>query len=211
MNNSYFKILVDQLKLINLDLSLLIGKTLKLYYEEMLEKRKLNFKPIHIEFINRWIFNNTEINRDLIKCADRAKYLIFDKLKDRDDRNKNEVLSKSYIHIHPGRTVLYKGEKRVPGRSPYYEIDNILNNKLNIYLGGHKLLNIISFDSNYDTSYGLQIWKGVLAHNQNTIIYELLKEIGLTDKEKWNCSFGSNENKSKILKKIFNYLLSKDS
>lgn len=103
MDNNYFIILICNLKILNNDLNDLIGLAVKNYYKKMVKKRELNYKPIHKEMFHKWIFENTHVTR---WDSDEFKYELFEKLRNRDERNDfagaADLVDK---YIHPGRSV----------------------------------------------------------------------------------------------------------
>ena len=119
MNNNYFVALIFQLEFINNDLNEKLGKAVNTYYYEMKEKRKLIYTFIHYEMIHKWIFENTHIDRF---NSDKYKYKFFIKLKNRDENYDNLVDR----YIHPGRSILKKGQGRVQGYPPYHNINSLL-------------------------------------------------------------------------------------
>ena len=203
MNKDYFIALLFQLRVINTDLNETIGKEVKTYYYEMREKRKLIYTFIHEEMIHKWIFENTHLDR---YHTDEYKHTFFIKLKNRDE-NDDDFVDR---YIHPGRSILIKGQQRLRGCPPTLSINRILKNQLNIYIGGHKLHHLVRFSKNTESLNGLQLWKGVLAHKNNYLIHDILTNIGFTDHEVWICSFGKNKNKLIQLRRIYEYLIKKE-
>lgn len=207
MDQVYFLALIVQLREMDMGVSEALG-------DEVAGIRKYRRKMyllISGEMEERWAANIERNKRRFIngvKCVQE--------LKDRDHRTFH---SHTFFqeNIHPGRCILPRGERRRPGYDPSYEINQIIGQKFdtpNIYLGGHRLLvqskGYIHRRKEVKVDGGLVMWRGVFAQGLNDRIYEIMDELGFTDKERWLCSYGPDEKKLEQWKRVYNYLLEKD-
>lgn len=210
MDQVYFLALIVQLREIDMGVSEALGDEVTEIREQRKKRREM-YHPIHLEMEGMWVAKIERNNRCFIngeKCVQE--------LKDRDHRT---LHSRSFFpeNIHPGRCILPRGERRRPGYDPGYEIYQIIGQKFdtpNIYLGGHRLLvkskGYIHRRKEVKVDGGLVMWRGVFAQGLNERIYEIMDELDFTDKERWLCSYGSDEKKLEQWKRIYDYLLEKD-
>jgi len=209
MDQVYFLSLIVQLRAMDMGVSEALGDEIT-EIRGRREKRRKIYLPIHEEMEERWVAN-IEINKGPMGHGDKC----VQDLKDRDHRGLDRYSQSSLIH--PGRCILPRGERRRPGCDPGYEIYQIIGQKFDtptIYLGGHRLLvqsrGYIHRRKEIKVSGGLVMWRGVFAQGLNDRIYDIMDELGFTDKERWLCSYGSDEKKLEQWKRVYNYLLEKD-
>ena len=210
MDQVYFLALIVQLRAMDMGVSEALGDEVTEIRGQRTKRREM-YHPIHLEMEGMWVAN-IERNKRFMRCGEES----VQELKDRDHRTFH---SRSFFPeiIHPGRCILPRGERRRPGCDPGYEIYQIIGQKFdtpNIYLGGHRLLvqskGYIHRKKEVKVDGGLVMWRGPFAQGLNERIYEIMDELDFTDKERWYCSYGSDEKKLEQWKRIYNYLLEKD-
>ncbi len=206
MDQAYFLALIVQLRGMDMGVSEELG------YEVagIRGGRRKMFHSISEEMEEMWVAN-VERKCGFMGYGEKC----VQELKDRDHRGLDRY--SQFTMIHPGRCILPRGKKRRPGCDPGYEINQIIGQKFdtpNIYLGGHRLLvqhkGYIHRKKEVKVDGGLVMWRGVFAQGLNDRIYEIMDELGFTDKERWYCSYGSDEKKLEQWKRVYNYLLEKD-
>jgi len=205
MDQVYFLALIVQLRGMDMGVSEALGDEVA----GIRGRRRKMYLLISGEMEERWVANIERKKRRFISGEECVQ-----DLKDRDDRTFRHRFPEN---IHPGRCILPRGLRRRPGCDPGYEINQIIGQKFdtpNIYLGGHRLLvqskGYIHRRKEVKVDGGLVMWRGVFAQGLNDRIYEIMDELGFTDKERWLCSYGSDEKKLEQWKRVYNYLLEKD-
>lgn len=203
MDRVYFLALIVQLREMDMGVSEALGGEVIEQREKRTNRRKM-YLPIHEEMKDRWEWGWAGCN-----CG-RVHDTECPKLEDRDYRT---VDCHGFPEmIHPGRCILPRGKKRRVGCDPAYPIYNIIDQKYDtprIYLGGHRLL-VLGERYRGRTSVKVSAGCGLFGRGLNHRIYDIMDELGFTDKERWYCSYGSDEKKLKQLKRLYNYLLEQD-
>ena len=209
MDQVYFLALIVQLREMDMGVSEALGDEVTGIRGQRKKRREM-YHLIHLEMEGMWVANIERNKRCFIHGEKSVQ-----ELKDRDHRTFRH--SAIPDNIHPGRCILPRGERRRPGYDPGYEIYQIIGHKFdtsNIYLGGHRVLvqskGYIHRKKSVKVDGGLVMWSGVFAQGLNDRIYEIMDKLGFTDKERWYCSYGSDEKKLEQWKRVYNYLLEKD-
>ena len=120
----------------------------------------------------------------------------------------------AYDHIHPGRHFLPCGIMRRQSQLCTLGVARVLrihhgNLKTNVFLGGHELLDVLRYD---DSHAGLVLWRGAEGRRRiirDDPIISVMREMGMSEIEIWECEFSSHADRKMHQQKIFDFLMRK--